>query len=169
MHRSASSRACGWRRCSPTACSIPIITRYVGMAYMDAGEAVAAQNRIAAAQPNVVTVRTAMLLDEARAIPMGRRGPERGRRVTLLASLLVLVSVVAASRVRQIYPQRCCTRWGAGRCDPYPLYLEYLLALVTTYSLQLRSAVRWQGCCCTTAWGSTPRWAGGSAAWWRRS
>jgi putative ABC transport system permease protein len=46
----------------------PFVTRYVGMAWMDADEALAAQNRIAAAQPNVVTVRTAALLMEARSL-----------------------------------------------------------------------------------------------------
>ena len=113
----------------------PFITRYVGMAYMDAGEAVAAQNRIAAAQPNVVTVRTAMLLDEARAIlERAAAALSAVGGVTLLASLLVLVSVVAASRVRQIYLATLLhtlgARVGAIRTS---LYLEYLLlALVTT-------------------------------------
>ena len=113
----------------------PYITRYVGMAYMDAGEAVAAQNRIAAAQPNVVTVRTAMLLDEARAIlERAAAALSAVGGVTLLASLLVLVSVVAASRVRQIYLATLLhtlgARVGAIRTS---LYLEYLLlALVTT-------------------------------------
>ena len=113
----------------------PFITRYVGMAYMDADEAVAAQNRIAAAQPNVVTVRTAMLLDEARAIlTRAAAALSAVGGVTLLASLLVLVSVVAASRVRQIYLATLLhtlgARVGAIRSA---LHLEYLLlALLTT-------------------------------------
>ncbi|TVT61012.1 MAG: FtsX-like permease family protein [Azoarcus sp. PHD] len=140
----------------------PFITRYVGMAYMDAGEAVAAQNRIAAAQPNVVTVRTAMLLDEARAIlTRAAAALSAVGGVTLVASLLVLVSVVAASRVRQIYLATLLhtlgARVGAIRAA---LHLEYLLlALVTTvfatavgsalaglllhYRLQLDTALGW--------------------------
>ncbi len=140
----------------------PFITRYVGMAYMDAGEAVTAQNRIAAAQPNVVTVRTAMLLDEARAIlTRAAAALSAVGGVTLLASLLVLVSVVAASRVRQIYLATLLhtlgARVGAIRSA---LHLEYLLlALVTTvfatavgtalaglllhYRLELETAASW--------------------------
>ncbi|HRQ56015.1 MAG TPA: ABC transporter permease [Azoarcus taiwanensis] len=112
----------------------PFITRYVGMAYLDAADAVAAQNRIAALQPNVVTVRTDLLLDEARAIlARAAAGLSAIAAVTLTASLLVLVSVIAASRKRQIYLATLLNTLGArvgviGRA----LYLEYLLLATLT-------------------------------------
>ncbi|HRP24682.1 FtsX-like permease family protein [Thauera sp.] len=113
----------------------PFITRYVGLAYMDADEAVATQNRIASVQPSVVTVRTSMLLDEARAI-LSRAATALAAvgAITLLASLLVLVSVVTASRVRQIYLATVLHTLGARvSAIEHALRLEYLLlAGVTT-------------------------------------
>lgn len=113
----------------------PFISRYVGGAYMDASEAVATQNRIASAQPSVVTVRTAMLLDEARAIlTRAAAALTAVGGITLLASLLVLVSVVTASRVRQIYLATVLHTLGARiAAIQRALHFEYmLLALVTT-------------------------------------
>lgn len=113
----------------------PFISRYVGMAYLDPLEAVAAQNRIAATQPNVVSVRTEMLLNEARNI-LGRAasGLSAIGLVTLVASLLVLISVIAANRMRQVYLATLLhtlgTRIGVIR---FSLHLEYfLLAVLTT-------------------------------------
>ncbi len=112
----------------------PFITRYVGMAYLDSREAVAAQNRIAAAQPNVVTVRTEMLLDEARGLlARAAAGLSAIGAVTLAASLLVLVSVVAANRVRQLYLATLLHTLGARiGMIRLSLYLEYLLLAVLT-------------------------------------
>ena len=112
----------------------PFITRYVGMAYMNGADAVAAQNRIAAAQPNVVTVRTDLLLDEARAIlARAATGLSAIAAVTLTASLLVLVSVIAASRARHIYLATLLNTLGARvRAIGQALYLEYLLLAVLT-------------------------------------
>lgn len=113
----------------------PFISRYVGMAYLDPLEAVSAQNRIAATQPNVVSVRTELLLNEARSI-LGRAasGLSAIGLVTLAASLLVLISVIAANRMRQVYLATLLhtlgTRIGVIRLS---LHLEYfLLAVVTT-------------------------------------
>lgn len=113
----------------------PFITRYVGMAYMNGAEAIATQNRIAATQPNVVTVRTDLLLDEARAIlARAAAGLSTIAAVTLVASLLVLVSVIAASRARQIYLATLLHTLGARvSAIGQALHLEYLLlALLTT-------------------------------------
>lgn len=112
----------------------PFISRYVGMAYLDPREAVAAQNRIAAAQPSVVSVRTELLLNEARNI-LGRAvsGLSAIGLVTLAASLLVLISVIAANRMRQVYLATLLhtlgTRIGVIR---FSLHLEYLLLAVLT-------------------------------------
>ena len=113
----------------------PFITRYVGMAYLNGADAIATQNRIAAAQPNVVTVRTDLLLDEARAIlNRAAGGLSAIGVVTLSASLLVLVSVIAASRARQIYLATLLHTLGARvGAIRLALHLEYLLlALLTT-------------------------------------
>ena len=113
----------------------PFITRYVGMAYLNGADAIATKNRIAAAQPNVVTVRTDLLLDEARAIlTRAAGGLSAIGVVTLSASLLVLVSVIAASRARQIYLATLLHTLGARvGAIRLALHLEYLLlALLTT-------------------------------------
>ncbi len=112
----------------------PFITRYVGMAYMEGSDAIASQNRIAAAQPNVVTVRTDLLLDEARAIlARAAGGLSAIAAVTLIASLLVLVSVIAASRARQIYLATLLHTLGARvGAIGLALHLEYLLLAVMT-------------------------------------
>lgn len=113
----------------------PFISRYVGLAYMSAPDAVATQNRIASVQPNVVTVRTSMLLDEARAIlTRAAAALTTVGSISLLASLLVLISVVTASRMRQIYLATLLHTLGARiAAIRLALHLEYLLlALVTT-------------------------------------
>ena len=113
----------------------PFITRYVGLAYMSGVDAVDTQNRIAAVQPNVVTVRTDLLLNEARAIlTRATAGLSAITAVTLSASLLVLVSVIAANRARQVYLASLLHTLGARiAAIRTALYLEYLLlALLTT-------------------------------------
>ncbi|GGO81526.1 glycosyl transferase family 1 [Marinobacterium nitratireducens] len=82
----------------------PYISRYVGAAYLDHGEAIATQNRIAAIAPNVVTVRTEAILTEARAL-LGKAaaGLSLVAAISLGASLLVLVSLVATAQARQVY------------------------------------------------------------------
>jgi len=112
-----------------------VITRYVGMAYLDSDEAIAAQNRIAAEFPGVVTVRTEALLAEARAIlGSASKGLAAIGAVTLAASLLVLASVVTANRMRQVYLATLLHTLGARvSAIRFSLYLEYLLlALLTT-------------------------------------
>lgn len=107
----------------------PFISRYVGMAYMDGSDAATTQNRIAAVQPNVVTVRTSTILDEARAIlTRAAAALTAVGAITLLASLLVLVSVIAASRVRQIYLATVLHTLGARvAAIQRALYIEHLL------------------------------------------
>ncbi|MCB1889364.1 MAG: ABC transporter permease [Rhodocyclaceae bacterium] len=112
----------------------PFITRHVGLAYMAGDDAVATQNRVAAAMPSVVTVRTDQLLDEARAV-LGRAtaGLAAVGLVTLLASLLVLASVVAASRARQVWLANLLHTLGARlEVIRSSLHLEYLLLALTT-------------------------------------
>ena len=92
----------------------PFITRHVGAAWLPAGEALAAQDRLAAVAPNIVSVRTESMLRETRAL-MGRAstGLAVVAGVCLAASLLVLASVVAASRSRQVFDATVMHALGA--------------------------------------------------------
>ncbi|MDZ7645545.1 MAG: FtsX-like permease family protein [Woeseiaceae bacterium] len=122
-----------------------LVSRHVGAAYMDDAAALAAQRRVGAIAPNVITVRTAALLASARDI-LGKAaaGLAVVAGVSLLASLLVLISVMAAGRTRQVYDATVLhslgTRMAVIRRS---LHLEYLLlALVTSaFAVLLGSAV----------------------------
>lgn len=111
------------------------ITRHVGAAWMDPARALAAQDALAAAAPNIATVRTETLLNETRAL-MARAsgGLALVAGVCLAASLLVLASVVAGSRARQVYDATVMHAMGARHASlRRMLYWEYaLLALVTS-------------------------------------
>ena len=113
----------------------PFISRYVGAALMDDDEAVDAQARIARAMPNVVTIRTQGILEQAGAL-LGKASAGLGviAGVSLLASLLVLVSVVATSRARQVYDATVLHTLGARMAViRKALAWEYaLLAVLTT-------------------------------------
>ena len=112
----------------------PHITRHVGAAYLDADGALAAQDALASVAPNIATVRTESLLRETRAL-MARAsgGLALVAGVCLAASLLVLASVVASSRARQVYDATVMHALGARHGTlRQVLYWEYaLLALVT--------------------------------------
>lgn len=131
----------------------PFITRHVGAAYLPASETLAAQDRLAAVAPNIATVRTESLLRETRAL-MGRAssGLAVVALVCLAASLLVLGSVVAASRSRQVYDATVMHAMGARHSLLKRVLLwEYaLLALVTASfaivagSLLATGLLRWR-------------------------
>jgi len=112
----------------------PFITRHVGAAYLAPSEALQAQDRLAAAAPNIISVRTESLLRETRAL-MARAsgGLALVALVCLAASLLVLAGAVAASRARQVYESTVMHALGARPSVLRQLLLwEYaLLALVT--------------------------------------
>ncbi len=92
----------------------PFITRHVGAAWLPAEHALEAQDRLAAAAPNIATARTETMLRETRVL-MGRAsgGLAVVAGVCLAASLLVLASVVAAGRSRQIYDATVMHALGA--------------------------------------------------------
>lgn len=112
----------------------PFISRHVGAAYMPPDQALAALDRLAAVAPNIASVRTESLLQETRTL-MGRAssGLALVAGVCLAASLLVLASVVAANRSRQIYDATVMHALGARLSTLRAVLLwEYLvLALVT--------------------------------------
>jgi putative ABC transport system permease protein len=92
----------------------PFITRHVGAAWLPVEQTLDAQDRLASVAPNIATVRTESLLRETRAL-MGRAssGLAVVAGVCLAASLLVLASVVAASRSRQLFDATVMHALGA--------------------------------------------------------
>lgn len=125
----------------------PFITRYVAAAYLDPGDAVAAQSRVAGVAPNVVSVRTEGILTEARAL-LAKASAGLGvvAAVSLLASLLVLVSVVASSRARQVYDASVLHTLGARiAVIRRSLQLEYALLalLISVFATVLGTGIAW--------------------------
>lgn len=121
------------------------INRHVGTAYMDNADAIGAQKRIAAVAPNVISVRTARLLASARDI-LGKAtaGLAVVAGVSLGASLLVLISVMAAGRTRQIYDATVLHCLGTRlSVIKQSLHMEYLLlAFITSlFAVILGSAI----------------------------
>lgn len=92
----------------------PFVTRHVGAAWMPAEHTLAAQDRLAVLAPNIATARTESLLREARSLMQrASAGLAVVAGVCLAASLLVLGSVVAASRSRQLYDATVMHALGA--------------------------------------------------------
>ncbi len=112
----------------------PFITRHVGAAWMPAEHTLDAQDRLAAAAPNIATARTESMLRETRAL-MARAsaGLSVVAGVCLAASLLVLASVVAASRSRQVYDATVMHALGARHALLRAVLVwEYLLLASVT-------------------------------------
>lgn len=111
-----------------------MVTRYVGAAYLGTDDALRVQDRLAAVAPSVVTVRTQAMLDAVRSM---MRQAGAGLAVLggacLAASLLVLASVVAAHRSRQVFEAGVMHTLGARmRSLRRVLHWEHvLLASVT--------------------------------------
>lgn len=119
--------------------------RQVGTAYLSNDAARVAQRSIANIAPNVITVRTERLLSTARDI---LRQLTTGllviAAVSLLASTLVLISVIAAGRSRQIYEATILHSLGARlSLIDKSIKIEFLLlALITiTFAVLLGSAI----------------------------
>lgn len=110
------------------------ITRYVGTAYLDHTEAIEIEAAIAAAIPNVVIIRTQQMLNEARSmLAQASIGLSVVGGITLLASLLVLISVGATSRTRHVYEATVLHTLGTRFSDiRRSIMLEYFLIAVLT-------------------------------------
>lgn len=82
----------------------PFITRYIGSAMLEPGTDIAVQSQLGTNFPNVVTIRTAKVLESSRSIlsSAGLAMMLIGA-VSLGASVLVMASVVAVNRQRQVY------------------------------------------------------------------
>ncbi len=123
----------------------PLIHRHVGTVFMDDAGTFEAQRRIARVAPNVVSVPTASLLATAqRLLGQASAGLAVVAAVSLAASLLVLASVMAAGRSRQVYDATVLNTLGARMSTiRRSLLLEYLLlALITSvFALALGAAI----------------------------
>jgi len=122
-----------------------LIHRHVGAVFIDDADAITAQNRIAEIAPNVISVRTASVLKVAREI-LGKAvaGLAVVAGVSLLASLLVLISVMAAGRSRQIYDATILHSLGVRLSSiKRSLQLEYLLMalIASVFAILLGSAI----------------------------
>ncbi len=123
----------------------PFIHRHVGAVYIDDADAITAQNLLGEIAPSVISVRTESLLQVARQI-LGKAGAGLAvvSVVSLVASLLVLISVMAAGRSRQIYDATILHSLGVRLAlIRQSLQLEYLLlALVASlFAVLLGSAI----------------------------
>ncbi|MFT6907349.1 MAG: putative ABC transport system permease protein [Oleiphilaceae bacterium] len=82
----------------------PLINSYVGTAYMSDDDALKAQQALARLAPNIISVRTANIVDSARELlAKASSGLAVIASISLITSLLVLASVMAAGRRQQIY------------------------------------------------------------------
>ncbi|MFK7894177.1 MAG: ABC transporter permease [Granulosicoccus sp.] len=107
----------------------PFITRHIGTAFLDDGADVEAMNLIAASFPNVVSVRTAKALSSAREI-LGNAAKALAfiALVSLAASILVMASVVAVNRSRQVYEASVMHAVGSRMSDVIKTVVyEYIL------------------------------------------
>ena len=118
---------------------------HVGTVFMPDSSTVEAQRQIAGVAPNVVSVRTERLLSTARdLLGQATQGLVLLAVVSLGASLLVLVSVIAAGRNRQIYEATILNTLGARLSLVHrALLLEFtLLAGVTAvFAVLLGAAI----------------------------
>ena len=121
------------------------INRHVGAAWLDDARAIDAQRRIAAVAPNVISVRTARILATAGdLLGQATLGLAVVAAISLAASLLVLISVIASGRSRQVYAATILNTLGARlSVIRQSLQLEYLLlALITAvFAVLLGSAI----------------------------
>ena len=125
----------------------PFITRYVGSAHFSAEQELAAIRSLAERFPNVVTIRTAVLLENARNMLRGA-GLAVGLVgvVSLLASLLVMSSVIAATTQRRVYETAIMHAVGARHgALQSALLLEYILMalILTVFASAAGCAIAW--------------------------
>lgn len=125
----------------------PWITRYIGSLHLAPGQDVSAMQSLGAEFPNVVTIRTSLLLANARgmlqaaAMAIGLIG-----LISLSASLLVMSSVIAATTQRRVYESTIMFAIGARHSDiRRSLLFEYLLLglILTLFAMLLGAPIAW--------------------------
>lgn len=123
----------------------PFITRYIGSARLDAGADIEAQSTLGEYFPNVVTIRTAKVLESSRLI-LSSAGLAMTliAAVSLSASILVMASVVAVNRQRQVYEATVLHALGTRTSVVMKsVVFEYALlaALLSLFSMIVGSTV----------------------------
>lgn len=94
----------------------PFITRHVGSVFLDPGQDLAANAGIARNFPGVVVIRTEKVLASVRSILGSAAAAVTAIAATsLLASILVMASVVAVARDRQVFEASVLNALGARR------------------------------------------------------
>ena len=117
------------------------INAYVGTIYMDDQQALALQSELARNYPNIITVRTKDLIDSASdLLNKATSGLSVISAVSLLVSLMVLASVMAAGRSKQSYHATILFCLGARiSYIRRAIVIEYALlgAVVSAFSILL--------------------------------
>ncbi len=123
----------------------PFINMHVGTVYMSNEEALALQAELARSLPNVVTVRTQDLVDSASGLlNKATQGLAVVSSISLIVSLLVLASVMAAGREKQTYHAVILHCLGARMSYiRAAIRIEYALlgAIVSMFSIGLGLAI----------------------------
>lgn len=123
----------------------PYITRYIGSVSVQQGMDINAQSRLGEAFPGVVTIRTDKVLQSTRSI-LNNAGIALMviAAVSLIASVLVMASVVAVNRQRQVYEASVLHAIGTRISTILKsVILEYLLLAVvlSTFAFLLGGAL----------------------------
>lgn len=125
----------------------PFITRNIGSLRFDAGTNIAAMSSIAERFPNVVLLRTAKILAAARdVLSQASAGMLAIAIVSLAASVLVMASVVAVSRQRQVYEASVMYAIGTRMSlIMKSVVVEYVLlaCVLTLFATLTGSAIAW--------------------------
>ncbi len=126
----------------------PFISRYIGSIMLETGKDIAAQSALGNNFPNVVTVRTAKILSASRSL-LDSAGLAMMliAAVSLTASILVMASVVAVNRQRQVYEASIMHAVGTRMSVVIKsVIIEYLLlAFVLSLFAMLTGGVLAQG------------------------
>lgn len=113
----------------------PYISRHIGSAAFDPDTEIAAMSALGDAFPNVVTIRTAKIIEAARSVLANASlAMILIGSISLAASILVMASVVAVNRQRQVYESTIMHAVGARMSTiSKALLFEYaVLALILT-------------------------------------
>ena len=125
----------------------PWITRYIGSAHLARDHEIDAMRTLGEAFPNVVTIRTSLLLANARAM-LGAAALAVGLvgAISLTASLLVMSSVIAATTQRRVYESAIMHAIGARHSAiRTSLLIEYLLMalILTLFAFSAGGLIAW--------------------------
>jgi len=121
----------------------PFINRYIGSVMLEAGTDLSVQSSLGEKFPNMVSIRTAKVLESSRALlSSASLAMIMIGAVSLIASILVMASVVAVNRQRQVYEASIMHAVGTRMSVVLKsVVFEYLLLAIVLSGFALR---RWQ-------------------------